>query len=422
MKILIKNAKVIDEESSYHGKVIDILIKNGQIETISNHIEDDSAKIIQYKNLKISQGWVDFKANFCDPGTEHKEDINTGMKAAALGGFTHVGIVGSTTPVIDGKSQLKYIDSLAQDNIVKIHVIGAITKNMKGESLAEMYDMHTHGINLFSDDGFHLSSGILLRSLLYVDNFKGTIISCPNDPGIASNGIINEGLASIRTGLKAIPRLAETIQLERDISILEYTGGSLHISGISCAESVELLKNAKQKELNITVDVHSNQLIFNELDILEFDTNHKVMPPYRTEEDQKALINGVKDGTIDAIVSNHRPQNKEEKEVEFDHASFGTISLQTVFSSLIHFTNLSTEKIVHKLSNSNRKILRVKSNPIEVGGFADMTLFNDDQKFIFTEDQIVSKSSNSPFINKEMTGFAYGIIRGDKLQLNSNKF
>lgn len=411
MKILLKQAKIIDKSSTYNGKQVDILVNDGIIEKIGQNISDADAREVSHEDLHVSKGWVDLKAHLCDPGEEHKEDIQTGLDAAAAGGYTNIAALGSTSPVVDNKGQINYMINSASNHPVKLHVIGAVTKGMKGESLAEMYDMFQSGVRLFSDDEHSLNSGILYRALLYIQNFGGKIISFPQDPGVAGNGMVNEGEASTQTGLKASPKVAEIIQLERDIRLLAYTNGSLHITGISCAESVDLIKKAKAEGLKITADVHSNQLIFTEINVVDFDTNHKVNPPYRREIDRVALWKGLKDGTIDAIVSNHRPHDKEEKDVEFDHASFGNISLQTVFSSLSLAPEFDLSLIIEKLSNGGREILGLANHPIEEGNEVDMTLFSPKENHLFSKENILSKTTNTPFLNSFLIGRPLGILR-----------
>ncbi len=417
MKILIKHATIVDATSEHHGLVKDILINDGIIEEISEAIVSDDAHVIEGNNLHISQGWVDLKAAFCDPGEEHKETISSGLDAAAAGGYTHVCVLPSTHPVVDGKTLIEYMLRRGENHVSSIHPIGAITQQMKGETLSEMYDMKQSGATLFSDDTVPVSSGIMFRALLYAKNFHGRIVAFSRDAAIAGAGMVNEGEASTKTGLKADPDIAEVIQLERNLRLLEYTGGYLHLTGISCEESVSLVRNAKSKGLQVTCDVHVVNLIFNETAVLDFNTHHKVMPPYRRESDRKALWAGLADGTIDTIVSDHRPHDTEEKDVEFDHASFGSLQLQTVFGSLGKCDEFELKQFVNAVAVNARNISGIPIYPITVGTKADITLFSPDKTWTFEASMIHSGAKNSPFIGEEMHGLVHGVVNNGKLAL-----
>ena len=411
MRILLKKANVVDETSPYNGKNLDILIENGIITDIKNEIHTENATQIISQNLHASLGWVDLKSAFGDPGFEHKETIESGLDTAAAGGYTHICSLPKTAPVCDNKTVIDYQLTKAAHHAVQLHPMGAITKEMKGEELAEMFDMMQAGARLFTDDLNPLQTGMLQRALLYSKNLNATICLAVRDEDLSRNALVHEGISSTRTGMKADPSVSEVIQLEKIIRMLEYTETNAHISGISTKEGVEIVKNAKKRGLHVTCDVNLMNVLYTENDVLNFDNLMKVLPVLRSNSDREHIIAGIMDGTIDAITSDHRPVDAEEKELEFDSASFGCYQLQTVFSSLNTYSKISLDKIIHILSQKTRKIAMIDYDPIDIGNSVDLTLFDPSVKWIYTKENNFSRHPYSPHLNKEFTGKVLGIIR-----------
>tara|TARA_B100000809_G_C15139940_1_gene532663 strand:- start:2230 stop:3549 length:1320 start_codon:yes stop_codon:yes gene_type:complete len=417
MNILLKSATVIDVTSIHHLKKRDILIENGVIKKIATSIVNSTnAKEIKLPNLHVSQGWFDSSVSFGEPGFEERETIKNGLKTAAHSGFTHVAVNTNTNPVTDNKSTIKYIKSEALNHAVSLYPIGALTSGAKGESLAELFDMKNEGAVSFYDYKLPIKNPNLLKiALQYTQTFDGLVQSFPFEKSIAQKGMVNEDVNSTKLGLIGIPSLAEELQIIRDLYILEYTGGKLHIPTISTKKSVTLIKEAKKKGLNVTCSVAITNLLLTD-DVLEsFETNYKLLPPLRTNTDVKALLKGIKEGVIDAITSDHNPIDIEHKKIEFDHAFYGSIGLESCFGALNSV--LSTETSIKMLTGLKEEF-SIETISIEENNNADITLFNPNEEWTFSENYIISSSKNSALIGCNLKGKVYGILANKKIVLN----
>lgn len=416
MKILIKSAEIVESGNSQTNK--NILIENGVITRITD--QDISAdKVIEGQELIVSAGWFDLNASVGDPGLEHKEDIASFSKAAAAGGFTEVACLPNTSPVIQSKDVIAYIKSRSADELVGIHPIAAVTLGNKGDELAEMLDLHEAGAVAFGDGLNPIwHSDMLLKALQYTGKFGGVVIQRPEDRLLTAYGQMHEGKVSTELGLKGIPVLAEEIIVMRDLKILEYTGGHLHFSLLSTPGSLSLVREAKKKGLKVTCDIASYQLALDDSYLTSFDTNYKVNPPLRDKKQIEALKKGLKEGVIDAVVSAHRPHEIESKELEFDHAEFGMINLQTSFQLLNTFVDLSTLELVNRLCDKPREIVRLPVPEIKEGVRANLTIFERNTEVIFERHKIYSKSKNSPFVSQKLKGRIAGVIRNSKYWIN----
>lgn len=407
MKVLVKSAKVIDQQSPFHNQVVDILIDNGTIAEIGANLKVSRVdQEIKFEHLHVSRGWFDSSVSFGEPGWEERETLLNGLRTAQKSGFTAVALNPGNNPVTDNKGAVSFLLSKAATNPVNLYPIGSLTKDSKGIDLAELYDMKLAGAVAFNDYKKAVRHPNLLKiALQYVQNFNGLILSYPQEDKIATDGLVNEHENSTYLGLKGIPSLAEELQITRDLYILEYTGGKLHIPTISTKKSVEIIRDAKAKGLDVSCSVAVHNLFFSDDILQEFNTNAKVLPPLRTKEDSAALLKGLEDGTIDMVTSDHYPIDIENKKVEFDHALFGTIGLESVFGALLKLTTLET---TIKSLTSGRARFNIQEFSIEQGSLADLSFFNPDLKYNFSNQQIFSSSKNSIFLNQELQGAVLG--------------
>lgn len=417
MNILIKSATILDSKSEFHNTTQDLLIENGIISKIGSNLKNpNNYQEIKLENLHISQGWFDSSVSFGEPGFEERETIKNGLKTAAASGFTAVAMNANTHPVLDSNADISFVLSKAHNHAVTLLPIGALTKEGKGEDLAELFDMKNAGAVAFYDYKKAISNPNLMKiALQYAGNFNGLVCSFPQENKIAGSGVMNENINSTKLGLKGNPALAEALQVARDLFLLEYTGGKLHIPTISCAESVELIRAAKKKKLDVTCSVAIHNLYFTDDVLSDFNTHFKVLPPLRTQTDIDALIEGIKDGTIDMVTSDHTPLNIEEKKVEFDYATYGSIGLESAFGAL---QSIFTLKKTIEVLTKGKSRFGLENIPINIGNQVNITLFNPDIKYTFSLKDVVSKSKNTIFENESLKGKVYGIISNNQLALN----
>jgi len=403
MIILLKSATIIDNTSQFHLQKKDILIKNGVITQIANSIKSDSTvKEINLENLHISQGWFDTSVCFGEPGFEERETIENGLKTAAKSGFTAVAVNPNTNPVADNKAAIEFIKNKAANFATAVYPIGSLTKNAESIDVAELFDMQNSGAIAFGDYNKPISNANLLKiALQYAQNCDGLIMSFPQDNSIAGKGLVNEQINSTKLGLKGIPALAEELQIVRDLFLLEYTGGKLHIPTISTAKAVALIKDAKKKGLNVTCSVAAHHLVLTDDELTKFDSNTKVLPPLRTSKDTKALIKGLKDGTIDMVTSDHNPIDIEHKKVEYENAKFGAIGLESLFGALNKVVGLET--LITSITTKPRNRFNIDVPVIKEGEKANLTLFNPAFEYEFLNNNILSTSKNAIFLNKQLT-------------------
>lgn len=437
MQILIRSARVIDATSPFDGQVCDVLVEQGLIRQIGANLPaSDSTRIVESDNLHVSPGWVDMRVLAQDPGFEHKEDLTSVCRAAAAGGFTDIAVLPNTQPIVDSKDTLGYVRRLSEGQPVSVHVIAAVTKKAAGDDFADMLDLHHAGAVAFSDGHHPLQNpDLLLKTLQYLQPIDGLLMNRPEEERLTRFGQMHEGVQSTLLGLKGMPALAEELMVERDLRLLDYVTRAvtrvetrepidevpsacgfppallpaLHFSTISTVHSVELIRRAKAQGMPVSCDVAAHQLVFDDSVMAEFDTNLKVNPPFRSISDVAGLWAGLADGTIDAIVSDHTPQDSESKNLEFDQAEFGIIGLETLFSVVItHNQHLSVAQIVAKLTARPRQILRLPAVSVAEGQVANLTLF--DPARTWTYDRTLSKSTNSPFLGQTLTGRVVGTV------------
>lgn len=415
MKILIRSALIVSPQSPFHKKKKNVLIQNGRIEEIGdkNYSAD---RIIEAEGMILSAGWFDLGAFVGDPGLEQKEDLLSLCKTAAAGGFTEVAVLPNTHPTVQSKNEVSYITSNNENRLVQIHALAAVTKNCKGEELTEMIDLHEAGAVAFTDGlkpVWH--TDIFLKSLQYLQKFDGLLIDQPEDTWLNMFGQMHEGPESTMLGLKGMPRIAEEVAIGKNLELLAYAGGRLHVAKLSTAKSIDLIRQAKKKGLQVSCDIAAYQPLYTDEVLHDFDTNYKVNPPLREKADQDALIKGLKDGTIDVLVSNHVPHDVESKFLEFDLAEFGLINMQTFASQVTSLSRfVEMEDLIEKVTDAPRRLLKRPLVVVDVDSKANLTLFDPNHEWIFSAEANFSKAKNSPWLGNTVKGKVVAVFNNAK--------
>lgn len=418
MNVLIKDAKIIDSNSSWNGKIVSIRIKNGKIIEIAPALDIlESEKVLDYKNAFVSPGWFDSSVSIGEPGYEERETLENALKVAAHTGFTGIAVNPNAHPIPDNSGSIAYLLNKSSAHPVDLYPIGALTTGSLGIDLAELFDMQNTGAVAFGDYQVPIANPNLLKlALQYAQGFDGLVLSFPIENQLMGKGMANEGPVATQLGLKGIPALAESLQVARDLYILEYTGGKLHIPTISTLESVQLIREAKAKGLNVSCSVAIANLFLTDELLNGFDTRYKVLPPLRDKEHQNALIEGLNDGTIDMVCSDHNPLDIELKKLEFDHAMFGTVAQEATLGALLQI--VPVEKAIQLLT-AGWKTFTKTTPTIAIGEKANLTLFTDSETYTFTKQDILSKSKNSAFLGTKLKGKVYGIINNNNKSISN---
>ncbi len=425
-KLLIKNGRVIDPANNL-DETLDILVEKGKIVVLNKNLNSDGAKIIDAREKIVTPGLIDMHVHLREPGREDEETIESGCKAAAMGGFTSIACMPNTSPVNDNSAVTEMIIEKAKEaNLVNVYPVAAITKGLQGKELTEMAELIDSGAAAFTDDGKCVqNSEVMRRALEYSKIFDVSLISHAECSELSQKGHINEGYYSTILGLKGIPSAAEEVSIARDIILAELTNTRVHFTHVSTEGSLRMIKEAKERGLKITCDVTPHHLVLTDEALLEYDTNFKVNPPLRGETDVNALHKGLSEGVIDAIVSDHAPHAVHEKDVEFALAAFGIIGLETtlplMLTKIVGEGILKLPELIKKLTIAPAKILNTNKGNLSVGNNADVTIFNTKTKVRVDSNKFLSKSRNTPFNGWELNGVIDYLIVGGKMIVEDEK-
>jgi len=417
MDILIKNGYLIDPKGKKEGR-FDILVSKGKVEKISKKINKKTKNIIDAKGKLIFPGLIDIHCHLREPGREDEETILSGSKSAVSGGFTTICCMPNTNPPLDNKVSIRFVYDRGREAFCEVLPIGAITVKREGKLLAPYGEMVKEGAVAFSDDGNCIMDSLVMRRALeYTKLYGKPVISHSEDENLKKNGVMNEGPLSTKMGLRGIPKEAEEIMVARDVFLSNLTGGRLHIAHITTSNAVKLVKEAKRRNKKITCEAAIHHLILTEEAVSGYNPNAKVSPPLRTEKDRKALIAGLKDGTIDCIVTDHAPHSEEEKEMGFEMAPFGMIGFETALSLSMKLLDegLSLKEIISKFTEGPSRVIGIDRGEIKEGERADIVIFDPDYEWVYKKEEIKSKSKNSPFINWKLKGKVIWTICSGKI-------
>jgi dihydroorotase len=420
MNLLLKNIRFCSGAGNDPARPLDLLIRDGRIEAIGEGLEaGEGVEAWAPEDAWVSPGWFDVGVHTGDPGYEHREDLHSVARAAAAGGFTGIAVFPNTQPALHAKSEILYIRNKAAGAACTFYPVGALSLRCEGKEMAELFDMHAAGAIAFSDGSHPVQdAGLLLRSLQYVRAFNGLVLQQPHHVTLAAGGQMHEGVVSTSLGLKGLPALAEEVMVQRDLSLLQYAQGRLHFHLLSTAGSVALIRAAKNAGLPVTCSVAVANLCFTDDELASFDANWKVLPPLRAASDRQALLDGLADGTIDFICSNHTPWDEEAKNLEFPYAEFGIAGIETAFALCrTHLADaLSLDALVEKWALGPRRVLGLPIPVLEKGAAAELTVFQPDATWTVGENDLHTKARNLPWIGERLRGRVLSIVNNGKVE------